>query len=36
MSWELDEAHTDFAATCRRFVDREVRPLVEIPTEDGF
>ena len=29
MSWELDEAHTDFAATCRSFVDREVRPQVD-------
>ncbi|MFP5072843.1 acyl-CoA dehydrogenase family protein [Pseudonocardia nantongensis] len=29
MSWELDEAHADFAATCRAFVDRQARPLVD-------
>lgn len=29
MTWELDEAHTDFAATCRAFVDKQVRPLVD-------
>ncbi|MCU1629498.1 MAG: Isovaleryl-CoA dehydrogenase [Pseudonocardia sp.] len=29
MTWELDEEHTDFAATCRVFVDRKVRPLVD-------
>ncbi len=28
-SWELDEAHADFAATCRAFVDRQIRPLVD-------
>ncbi|GAA1270575.1 acyl-CoA dehydrogenase family protein [Pseudonocardia aurantiaca] len=29
MTWELDEEHRDFRATCRAFTDREVRPLVE-------
>jgi acyl-CoA dehydrogenase len=29
MSWELDDEHRDFQSTCRSFVDREVRPLVE-------
>ncbi|MGH3632130.1 MAG: acyl-CoA dehydrogenase family protein [Sciscionella sp.] len=29
MSWELDETHEDFRRTCRRFVDREIRPLVD-------
>lgn len=24
MSWELDEAHEDFRASCRAFTDREV------------
>lgn len=28
MSWELDAEHAEFRATCRAFVDREVRPLV--------
>jgi acyl-CoA dehydrogenase/citronellyl-CoA dehydrogenase len=32
MSWELDDDHREFQATCRSFVDREVRPLVE-PSE---
>ena len=29
MTWELDEAHVDFAASCRAFVDKQVRPLVD-------
>lgn len=29
MSWELDQAYVDFAATCRAFVDKQVRPLVD-------
>jgi acyl-CoA dehydrogenase len=29
MSWELDDVHRDFQASCRTFVDRQVRPLVE-------
>ena len=29
MSWELDQDHEDFRASCRAFVDRQVRPLVE-------
>ncbi|MET0189893.1 MAG: acyl-CoA dehydrogenase family protein [Pseudonocardia sediminis] len=29
MTWELDEAHADFAAGCRAFVDKQVRPLVD-------
>ena len=29
MSWELDQVHRDFQASCRAFVDRHVRPLVE-------
>jgi acyl-CoA dehydrogenase/citronellyl-CoA dehydrogenase len=29
MSWELDQVHGDFQASCRAFVDRQVRPLVE-------
>jgi acyl-CoA dehydrogenase/citronellyl-CoA dehydrogenase len=29
MSWELDQAHRDFQAGARTFVDRQVRPLVE-------
>jgi acyl-CoA dehydrogenase len=29
MSWELDEEHRDFRATCHAFTEREVRPLVE-------
>jgi acyl-CoA dehydrogenase len=28
MSWELSEEHLAFRATCRSFVDREIRPLV--------
>jgi acyl-CoA dehydrogenase/citronellyl-CoA dehydrogenase len=35
MNWELDEEHTDFAATCRAFVDRKVRPLVEEAEASG-
>jgi acyl-CoA dehydrogenase/citronellyl-CoA dehydrogenase len=29
MSWELDQDHEDFRASCRAFVNRQVRPLVE-------
>lgn len=29
MNWELDDEHEDFRRTCARFVDREVRPLVD-------
>lgn len=29
MSWELDDVHRDFQASCRAFVDKRVRPLVE-------
>lgn len=29
MSWELDDEHREFQATCRAFVDRRVRPAVE-------
>jgi acyl-CoA dehydrogenase/citronellyl-CoA dehydrogenase len=29
VTWELDEEHRDFRATCRAFTDREVRPLVD-------
>src|SRR3954452_19946869 len=28
MSWELSEEHLAFRATCKAFVDREIRPLV--------
>ncbi|MFC4948738.1 acyl-CoA dehydrogenase family protein [Pseudonocardia sp. GCM10023141] len=35
VTWELDEAHTDFVATCRAFVDREVRPLVDAAERDA-
>ena len=35
MSWELDEAHEDFRATCRAFVDQEVRPLVDAAESTG-
>lgn len=35
MGWELDEAHRDFQATCRSFVDRRVRPLVEEAEDAG-
>lgn len=28
MSWELSDEHVAFRATCRAFVDREIRPLV--------
>lgn len=35
MAWELDEAHVDFAATCRSFVDRQVRPLVDEAETSG-
>ncbi|TCK27273.1 acyl-CoA dehydrogenase family protein [Pseudonocardia endophytica] len=34
-SWELDEAHADFAATCRAFVDKQVRPLVDDAESSG-
>ncbi|MDQ4115967.1 MAG: acyl-CoA dehydrogenase family protein [Actinomycetota bacterium] len=34
-SWELDEAHADFAATCRSFVDRQIRPLVDAAESSG-
>ena len=34
-SWELDEAHADFAATCRSFVDKQVRPLVDDAEASG-
>jgi acyl-CoA dehydrogenase len=29
MSWELDDVHLDFQASCRAFVDKKVRPLVD-------
>jgi acyl-CoA dehydrogenase/citronellyl-CoA dehydrogenase len=29
VSWELDDEYQDFRRTCRAFVDREVRPLVD-------
>ncbi len=29
MAWELDDVHLDFQASCRAFVDRKVRPLVD-------
>lgn len=29
MSWDLDPEHRDFQANCRRFVDRQVRPVVD-------
>jgi len=29
VSWELDDEYEDFRRTCRAFVDREVRPLVD-------
>lgn len=29
MSWELEDEYRDFRRTCRAFVDREVRPLVD-------
>jgi acyl-CoA dehydrogenase/citronellyl-CoA dehydrogenase len=29
MSWELDQEHDDFRASCRAFVDRQVRPVVD-------
>lgn len=35
MTWELDEAHADFAATCRAFVDKKVRPLVDAAETSG-
>jgi acyl-CoA dehydrogenase len=35
MSWELDQVHEDFQASCRAFVDRQVRPLVESAEEAG-
>jgi acyl-CoA dehydrogenase len=35
MSWELDEEHRDFQATCRSFVTRQVRPLVDAAEADG-
>lgn len=34
-TFELDEAHRDFAATCRSFVDRQVRPLVDDAESSG-
>ncbi len=33
--FELDEAHADFAATCRSFVDKQVRPLVDDAESSG-
>ncbi len=35
MAWELDEEHRDFQDTCRSFVDREVRPLVDAAEAAG-
>lgn len=35
MSWELDEEHRDFQATCRTFVTRQVRPLVDAAEAAG-
>jgi acyl-CoA dehydrogenase/citronellyl-CoA dehydrogenase len=35
MSWELDEEHRDFQATCRSFVTRQVRPLVDAAEAAG-
>ncbi len=35
MAWELDDVHTDFRASCRAFVDRKVRPLVEDAEKAG-
>lgn len=35
MSWELDEEHRDFQATCRSFVTRQVRPLVDAAEADA-
>ncbi|WP_300012851.1 acyl-CoA dehydrogenase family protein [Pseudonocardia sp.] len=29
MAWELDDVHLDFQASCRAFVDKKVRPLVD-------
>lgn len=29
MDWDLDEVHRTFQATCRAFVDRQVRPVVD-------
>jgi acyl-CoA dehydrogenase/citronellyl-CoA dehydrogenase len=34
-TFELDEAHADFAATCRAFVDKQVRPLVDDAESSG-
>ena len=35
MSWEFDAEHGQFAQTCRAFVDRRVRPLVEAAERSG-
>lgn len=35
MTWELDEEHRDFQATCRAFVTRQVRPRVEAAEAAG-
>lgn len=36
MSWELDDEHRDFQASCRSFVDREVRPRVDAAESAGM
>ncbi|MBN9098974.1 MULTISPECIES: acyl-CoA dehydrogenase family protein [unclassified Pseudonocardia] len=35
MTWELDDEHRDFQASCRSFVDREVRPRVDAAEASG-
>lgn len=35
MGWELDEVHRDFQASCRAFVDKRVRPLVDDAERTG-
>lgn len=35
MTWELEQEHRDFRATCRAFTDRVVRPLVDAAEADG-
>jgi acyl-CoA dehydrogenase/citronellyl-CoA dehydrogenase len=35
MNWELDSDHRDFQATCRAFVDRQVRPVVDVAERAG-
>lgn len=35
MDWDLDSEHRDFQATCRAFVDRQVRPVVDEAEQAG-